>query len=86
MKWQGIILELAKLALLVVLLGVAMFAFFMLVGEETPDNTMTIGEFFALKLGALATLYGLAQLGRYLYNHRLLPHSFIDDINKEENL
>ena len=63
-----------------------MFAFLMLVGEETPDNPMTPGEFFVLKFGAFATLYGLVQIGKHLCKHGLLPQSFIDEMTKEEDV
>ena len=55
MKRQSTMAGLARWALLATLVGVGMVAFLMLVGEETPDNPMTLGEFFVLKFGALAT-------------------------------
>lgn len=86
MKRQSTMAGLARWALLATLVGVGMVAFLMLVGEETPDNPMTLGEFFVLKFGALATLYGLVQLGKHLCKHGLLPQSFIDEITKEEDV
>lgn len=69
MKRQSTMAGLARWALLATLVGVGMVAFLMLVGEETPDNPMTLGEFFVLKFGALATLYGLVQIGKHLCKH-----------------
>lgn len=86
MKRQSTMAGLARWALLATLVGVGMVAFLMLVGEETPDNPMTLGEFFVLKFGALATLYGLVQLGKHLCKHGLLPQSFIDEMTKEEDV
>lgn len=83
---RSTIAELARWALLATLVGVGMVAFLMLVGEETPDNPMTLGEFFVLKFGALATLYGLVQIGKHLCKHGLLPQSFIDEMTKEEDV
>lgn len=78
--------EFFKWVLLSVLVGFGMFAFLMLIGEETPDNPMTVGELFVIKFGSISTLYGLAQLGKYLFNHGMLPQSFIDEINEEEDV
>lgn len=86
MKRQSTMAGLARWALLATLVGVGMVAFLMLVGEETPDNPMTLGEFFVLKFGALATLYGLVQIGKHLCKHGLLPRSFIDEMTKEEDV
>lgn len=86
MKRQSTMAGLARWALLATLVGAGMVAFLMLVGEETPDNPMTLGEFFVLKFGALATLYGLVQLGKHLCKHGLLPQSFIDEMTKEEDV
>lgn len=86
MKRQSTMAGLARWALLATLVGVGMVAFLMLVGEETPDNPMTLGQFFILKFGALATLYGLVQLGKHLCKHGLLPQSFIDEMTKEEDV
>jgi hypothetical protein len=86
MKRQSTMAGLARWALLATLVGVGMVAFLMLVGEETPDNPMTLGEFFVLKFGALATLYGLVQIGKHLCKHGLLPQSFIDEMTKEEDV
>lgn len=86
MKRQSTMAGLARWALLATLVGVGMVAFLMLVGEETPDNPMTLGEFFVLKFGALATIYGLVQLGKHLCKHGLLPQSFIDEMTKEEDV
>ena len=86
MKRQSTMAGLARWALLATLVGAGMVAFLMLVGEETPDNPMTLGEFFVLKFGALATLYGLVQLGKHLCKHGMLPQSFIDEMTKEEDV
>ena len=86
MKRQSTMAGLARWALLATLVGVGMVAFLMLVGEETPDNPMTLGEFFVLKFGALATLYGLVQIGKHLCKHGLLPQSFIEEMTKEEDV
>lgn len=86
MKRQSTMAGLARWALLATLVGVGMVAFLMLVGEETPDNPMTLGEFFVLKFGALATLYGLVQIGKHLCKHGLLPQSFIDEMTKEDEV
>lgn len=86
MKRQSTMAGLARWALLATLVGAGMVAFLMLIGEETPDNPMTLGEFFVLKFGALATLYGLVQIGKHLCKHGLLPQSFIDEMTKEEDV
>lgn len=86
MKWKLTSSELVKWVLLAVLAGLGMFAFLMLVGEETSENPLTIGEFFVLKFGALSTLYGLVQIGKHLCKHGMLPQSFIDEITKEEDV
>lgn len=86
MKRQSTMAGLARWALLATLVGVGMVAFLMLVGEETPDNPMTLGQFFILKFGALATLYGLVQLGKHLCKHGLLPQSFIEEMTKEDEV
>lgn len=76
--------EFARWSLLAMLIGAGMFAFLILVGEETPDNPMNIGEFFVLKFGALVTIYGVVLLCKHLCKRGLLPQSFIDEITKEE--
>ena len=86
MKRQSTMAGLARWALLATLVGVGMVAFLMLVGEETPDDPMTLGQFFILKFGALATLYGLVQLGKHLCKHGLLPQSFIEEMTKEDEV
>ncbi|WP_346701235.1 hypothetical protein [uncultured Alistipes sp.] len=83
---RSTIAELARWAVLATLVGVGMFAFLLLIGEETPDNPMTLGQFFILKFGALATLYGLVQLGKHLCKHGLLPQSFIEEMTKEDEV
>lgn len=86
MKQKIAIGELVRWALFVVLLCVGTFAMLMLLSEEAPDNPMTIGEFFVIKFGALATLYGLFQLGKLLYDHGLLPQRFIDELTREDEV
>lgn len=86
MKRQSTMAGLARWALLATLVGVGMVAFLLLIGEETPDNPMTLGQFFILKFGALATLYGLVQLGKHLCKHGLLPQSFIEEMTKEDEV
>lgn len=86
MKRKETITELTRWALLSTLIFVGVLAFLIFIGEETPDNPMTIGEFFVIKFGALATIYGLVQLGKCLCKHGLLPQSFIDEISKEDEV
>ena len=78
--------EITRWALFSALLVVGTFATLMLLGEDNPDNPMTLGELFVLKFGAIATLYGLFQIGRSLYNRGLLPQRFIDELTKEDEV
>lgn len=76
-----------KYALLVAIFGIGTIAFIVLIGEESPDNPLTFGEFFFMKAGAMGILYFLYRAGKYLYEKGLLPDKFIramSDLEDEE--
>lgn len=75
-----------KYALLVAIFGMGTIAFIVLIGEESPDNPLTICEFIFMKAGAMGILYFLYRAGKYLFEKGMLPERFIkamSDLDEE---
>lgn len=72
--------------LLIAVVTVGTFAFLFLCGEDSPDNPLTVGQFFIIKAGAISTLYGCYQFGKFLYKNDMLPKSVIDELGKEDEI
>ncbi len=57
----------------VALSAIGLAAFFLLIGDETPDATMSVGEFVLTKGAAMAALAAVALVARKMYRHGDLP-------------
>ncbi len=67
-------------AITTALMTVGFIAFLILCGEETPDNPMPLGQFFAAKIAALTVLGGCIKAGKYLHGKGLIV-----DMNEEDD-
>ena len=76
--------ELLKNILFYSIMAIGFALFMIVVGEESPDSPMTLGEFFLWKFGALAGLYLLFMLGKRLFKAGLMASDLYDELNREE--
>lgn len=55
-------------------------SFIVLAGEESPNNPMSLGEFFLIKLGGMASLLICFYVGKRLHRAGYLPDELDEDI------
>lgn len=60
-------------AILTALATIGFFAFLLLAGEDTPDNPMSLSQFFTIKLMGMAILAGCLAAGKWCGSKGLLP-------------
>lgn len=60
-------------AIMTALTLVGFFAFLLLAGEDTPENPMSLTQFFTIKLIGLALLAGCCKVGQALHRKGMLP-------------
>lgn len=65
--------KVAQWAIFILLVLVATAAFFFLIGEDDPNNPISLVAFLSIKTAALAVCFGCLKLGQLLDKHGMLP-------------
>ena len=55
-------------------------------GDDDPYNPLPLGRWFMLKAFGAALIYAAYLVGKVLYRNDLLPDSFYDEIDEEDEL
>lgn len=78
--------NLFKWCIATAIFGVGFFGLLILAGDDDPYNPMPFGRWFMLKASGAALIYVAYLVGKLLYRNDLLPDSFYEELDEEDEL